>query len=441
MGRITRGLKHMWSAFTPPVSSTEVRPGQYGAMYGGGATMPHTVRIRVSNERSIISSIYSRIAVDTSTAEFKHVRADDQGRYKEDIKSGLNDCLTASPNIDQTPQSFLRDYVLTLLDKGVAAIVPVETTVDPKASGSWDVGQLRVGEITAWYPRHVKVTVYNDAPDKGIREEITIDKRFVGIVQNPFYTIMNEPNSTLQRLIQKLNLLDAVDQQSASGKLDMIIQLPYVIKSEARRQQAEQRRADIEFQLKGSKYGIAYTDGTEKITQLNRPVTNNLMEQITYLMGVLYDQLGVTREILNGTADEKTMLSYNNRVIKPFLDALQEELIKKFLTKTARTQGQTIMYFRNPFEFMPLTEFHELADVLSRNEIASPNELRQVIGWKPSADPSADQLHNSNMPGEGEAPAEGAPSPDGTNAALDEISRAIDEAFAEFDEVPDAEVS
>lgn len=396
MGRITRGLMHMWNAFSPATDERPVQPGTYGAMYGGSSTMPHSIRIKVSNERTIISSIYSRLAVDVASADMKHVRTDEQGRYKEDVRSGLNDCLTVDPNIDQSPQAFLKDIALTLFDKGVAALVAVETTVDPTATGSWDVGQLRVGEVVSWFPKHVRVRVYNQ--DKGIREEVTLPKNLVGLVQNPFYSVMNEPNSTLQRLITKLNMLDAIDQQSASGKLDMIIQLPYVIKSEARRQQAEQRRKDIEFQLKGSQYGIAYTDGTEKITQLNRPITNNLMEQITYLQKVLYDQLGITPEILNGTADEKTMLNYNARVIKPILDAVQEELIRKFLTKTARTQGQTIMYFRNPFELMPLSQFAEISDVLSRNEIASPNELRQAIGWKPSTDPSADKLQNSNMP-------------------------------------------
>jgi len=441
MGRLTRGLKHMFNAFAADEARViSVTPGSYGAMYGGGS-VPHAVRVRVSNERSIISSIYTRLAVDVAAAEFKHVRTDEDGKYTGDISSGLNDCLSVSANVDQVPAALLRDYVLTLCSEGVAAIVPVDTTVDPAASGSWDVGSLRIGTITAWYPRHVKVRVYNDQPDKGLQEEVTIDKRFVGIVQNPFYTIMNEPNSTLQRLIHKLNLLDSIDEQSASGKLDMIIQLPYVIKSETRRQQAEQRRRDIEHQLKGSKYGIAYTDGTEKITQLNRPATNNLMEQITYLQGVLYDQLGLTKEILNGSADEKTMLNYSNRVVKPFLDAFQDEIRRKFLTKTARTQGQDIMYFRNPFELMPISDFAEVSDVLSRNEVASPNELRQAIGMKPSKDPAADKLQNSNMPhgttpGSQTVPGEVVASSDEANAALDSVSKTIDDLFAEFD-VPD----
>jgi hypothetical protein len=409
-------------------------------MYGG-SSVPHSVRIRVSNERSIISSIYTRMAVDVAAAEMKHVRLDPTGKYTEDIRSNLNDCLTISSNIDQAPADFFRDYALTLFDKGHAAIVPVDTTVDPEASGSWDIGSMRVGQVVAWYPRHVKVRVYNDQPDKGLQEEITLDKRFVGIVQNPFYGIMNEQNSTLQRLIHKLNLLDAVDEQASSGKLDMIIQLPYVIRSEARRTQAEQRRTDIESQLRDSKYGIAYTDGTEKIVQLNRPATNNLLEQITYLQGVLYEQLGLTKEILNGSADEKTILNYNVRVIKPILDALQAEMIRKFLTKTARTQGQTIMYFKNPFELMPLSAMAEVADVLSRNEIMTPNEFRMAVGLKPSTDPSADKLQNSNMP-DGSTPGNSsttdpaASSPDQTNAALDEVSKAVDAAFSEFD-IPD----
>lgn len=445
MGRLTRGLKHMFNAFSAEEArAVTVSPGSYGAMYGGG-TVPHQIRVRVSNERSIISSIYTRMAVDVSSAEMKHVRVDDTGKYVGDIRSGLNDCLTVESNIDQAPDAFLRDYAMTLFDKGVAAIVAVDTSLDPATSGSWEVGSLRVGQVVAWYPRHVKVRLYNDAPDKGLQEEITLEKRFVGIVENPFFSIMNEPNSTLQRLIRKLNLLDSVDEQSASGKLDMIIQLPYVIKSEARRTQAEQRRTDLEAQLKGSKYGIAYTDATEKITQLNRPVTNNLMEQVTYLRTELFDELGITKEILNGSADEKTMLNYNNRLIKPLLDALQAELIRKFLTKTARTQGQTVMYFKNPFEFMPISDFAEVSDVMSRNEIMSPNELRQAIGMKPSTDPSADKLQNSNMPqgttpGSQVVPGEVVDSsPDETNAALDVVSKAIDDAFAEFDLADDAE--
>lgn len=442
MGRITRGFKHMWNAFTPVPAPSEAQPGYVGAMYGGATSMPHTVRVRVANERSVISSIYTRLAVDVSSAEFKHVRLDEQDRYKEDIRSNLNDCLTVSPNLDQGPSALLKDFAMSLFDQGVVAVVPVELTSDPNATGSWDVGQLRIGEIVSWFPRHVRVRVYNDAPEKGFREELTLDKRFVAIVQNPFYGIMNEPNSTLQRLIQKLNLLDMTDQENSSGKLDMIIQLPYVIKSDARRQQAEQRRSDIEFQLRSNKYGIAYTDGTEKITQLNRPVVNNLLEQVKYLKEELFNELCITPSILNGTADEATMLNYNTRVIKPILDALQEELRKKFLTKTARTQGQTIIYYKNPFELIPLKVLAEVADVFSRNEIAAPNELRGAIGMKPSSDPSADMLQNSNMPHGTTPGTQGAGvDVDATNAALDEVSRAIDEAFAEFDEAPDAEVS
>lgn len=442
MGRVTNALRHMFNTFTDdPASRTQAEAySTYGSSYGG-TSRPYSVRVRVSNERSIISSIYSRLAVDVASAEFKHVRCDETGKYISDMSSGLNDCLTVEANIDQTPQQFLQDLAITLFDKGVAAIVPVDMTLNPATSGSWDVETWRVGEIVAWAPRHVRVRVYNDQPDKGFREEITLDKQSVGIVENPFYNIMNEPNSTLQRLIHKLNLLDSVDEASASGKLNMIIQLPYVVKTEARRQQAEKRRKDIEFQLKSNQYGIAYTDGTEKITQLNTPANNNLMEQVTYLQGVLYDQLGITKEIMNGSADEKTMLNYYARTVKPILDAIKLELMRKFLTKTARSQGQRILFFKNPFELMPISQFAEVADVLSRNEIFAPNELRQFIGVKPSSDPSADKLQNSNMPS-GTTPGNSQPSngstppsdtsgsPDAANAALDQVSQAIDEAFS-----------
>lgn len=453
MGRFTNALKHMFNAFAIEQEQTTTSPFLGSSSYGS-IGRPHSARIRVTNERTIVSSIYTRLAVDIGNASLKHVRVDDDGQYQSDIPSSLNECLTVQANIDQNPSAFLRDYALTLCNEGVVAVVPVDMTVDPRTSGSWDIGSMRIGTVVQWYPRMVKVRLYNDQPDKGIYEEIILPKAQVAIVENPFYTIMNEPNSTLQRLIRKLNLMDQIDETSASGKLDMIIQLPYVIKSEARRTQAEQRRKDIEFQLRGSEYGIAYTDGTEKITQLNRPMTNNLMEQITYLQGVVYDQLGITPEIMNGSADEKTMLNYNARTIKPFLDALQEEMIRKFLTKTARTQGQTIMYFKNPFELMPLSELAEVGDVLSRNEIIAPNELRTAIGMKPHPDPSANKLANSNMvagttPGTADAmngsqttsntPATTAPpqpSDDTANAALDEVDKAIAQAFSQFG-VPD----
>lgn len=398
MGRFSRGLKHMWNAFSYEEQQRVQKPlGTMGVSYGG-SSRPQSVRVRVSNERSIVSSIYSRLAVDVASAEFKHCRQDDDGKFLEVMDSGLQDCLSVEANLDQTPDHLLRDLILTACDKGVAAVVPIETDVDPNASGSWDVKSWRVGEIVQWYPRSVRVEVYDDRPEKGIRQQITLPKSQVAIVENPFYTIMNEPNSTFQRLIHKLSLLDAVDEQSASGKLDMIIQLPYVIKSEARRQQADQRRKDIEFQLKGSQYGIAYTDGTEKVTQLNRPAENNLLTQIEYLMKVLYGQLGLTEEVMNGTADEKTMLNYWNRTIEPILNAICEGMRRNFLTKTARTQLQWILFFRDPFRLVPIENIAEIADKFTRNEIATSNEIRQVVGWKPSKEKKADKLINSNMP-------------------------------------------
>jgi putative sterol carrier protein len=326
----------------------------------------------------------------------RHVRTDDQKRYLEDIDSGLNSCLTLEANIDQAARAFRQDIAMTLFDRGVAAIVPVDTSINPEQSGGFDILTLRVGEVVTWYPNHVRVSLYNI--DTGAREEITLAKSAVAIVENPLYSVMNEPNSTLQRLLHKLNLLDVIDDQSASGKLDLIIQLPYVIKSEARRQQAEQRRKDIEFQLKGSQYGIAYTDGTEKITQLNRPAENNLMAQIEYLTGMLYGQLGLTEEVMNGTADEKAMLNYWNRTIEPILTAIVEAMRRSFLTKTARSQKQTVMYFRDPFRLVPIENIAEIADKFTRNEILTSNEIRQVVGIAPSKDPKADKLQNSNMP-------------------------------------------
>jgi len=326
----------------------------------------------------------------------RHVRLDDEKRYKEDIDSGLNNCLTVEANIDQAARAFRQDIALTLFDRGVAALVPVDTTISPETSGGYDILTLRVGEITQWFPQHVRISVYNE--ESAQREEITLHKTAVAIVENPLYSVMNEPNSTLQRLLQKLNLLDVVDEQSASGKLDIIIQLPYVIKSEARREQAEQRRKDIEFQLKGSQYGIAYTDGTEKITQLNRPAENNMMAQIEYLTQMLYGQLGLTEEVMNGTADEKAMLNYWNRTIEPVLSAITEAMIRTFLTKTARTQKQTVAFFRDPFRLVPIENIAEIADKFTRNEIMTSNEMRQVVGMAPHPDPKADKLMNSNMP-------------------------------------------
>jgi len=447
MGRLTRGLKHMWNTFSSEETISPAGYGTMGASYGGSVT-PHQPRLRVSNERSITSSIYSRMAVDIALADLKHVRLDDDGMYKEDIDSGLNDCLTVEPNIDQTPDAFLRDFVLTLFGGGHACVVPIDMTLNPATSTSWDVLSMRVGEVTAWHPRHVTVSVYDDRPEKGLRVEKTFPKNQVAIVQNPFYTVMNEPNSMLQRLMNKLALLDSADDQVASGKLDVLIQLPYTIKSEARRDMAEKRRTDLEFQLSKSQHGIGYVDATEKITQLNRPVTNTMQERVEYLQKVVYDQLGITAEILNGTADEKAMLTYHARIVKPVLDALKQEMIRKFLTKTARTQKQSIMYFKNPFELMTLSQLAEVGDVLSRNEIIAPNELRTGIGMKPSSDPAANKLQNSNMPagttpGGSDVAVEGSPDTGETNAALDEVSAAIDAAFADLDleEGPDEQVS
>lgn len=391
--RIKSNLKHAWNAFT----DENYRDANYAGGYSYGSRQDRT-RLTYSNERSIISSILTRLSIDVSGAEIRHVRLDDERRYSEDIDSGLNYCLTIKPNLDQGPRHLRRDIAVTLFDKGVAAVVPVDTTLNPSISGGFDIQSLRVGEIVSWYPDKVRVSLYNEK--KGLREEITVEKKYTAIIENPLFDVMNEPNSTLQRLIRKLNLLDVVDEQSSSGKLDMIIQLPYVIKSEARRQQAEQRRKDIEFQLKGSQYGIAYTDGTEKITQLNRPSENNLLGQIEYLTRLLYSQLGLTEEVMNGTANEATMNNYFERTIEPVLDAIVEAMIPTFLTKTAWSQKQSILYFRNPFKLVPMEQLAEIADKFTRNEILTSNEIRGAIGFKPSKDPKADKLVNSNMPTE-----------------------------------------
>lgn len=394
-------LKHAWNAFLNRDEKYIVRPYEMGSGY---STRPDRVRLHVSNERSIISSIYTRLSVDVASVAIRHVKLDEKGRYLEDLTSGLNECLTVEANIDQAARHFRQDIAMTLFDKGVAAIVPVDTSLDPSTSGSYDIKTLRVGEIVQWYPRHVRVSLYNEGT--GRREEVVLEKKFVAIVENPLYAVMNEPNSTLQRLIRKLNLLDYVDEQSSSGKLDLIIQLPYVVKSEARRASAEQRRKDIEFQLKGSQYGIAYTDGTEKITQLNRPAENNLLAQIDKLIALLYSQLGLTEDVMNGTADEAAMLNYYNRTVEPIVSATVEALHRSFLTKTARTQRQAIVYFRDPFKLVPVGQIAEIADKFTRNEILSSNEIRQIIGIQPSSDPKADELRNSNMP----APSESATS-------------------------------
>ena len=395
MATMVSRLKHAWNAFTNQDPDARFRSYGTGIGYGG---RPDRVRLTISNERSIISSIYTRLSVDVASVDIRHVRLDEKGRYLEDVDSGLNNCLTVEANLDQAARAFRQDIAMTLFDKGVAAIVPVDTSINPITSGGFDIKTMRVGEIVAWYPRHVKVRLYNDNEGVGQREEITLEKKFVAIVENPFYAVMNEPNSTLQRLIRKLNLLDTVDEASSSGKLDLIIQLPYVIKSDARRQQAEQRMKDIEFQLKSNKYGIAYTDGTEKVTQLNRPAENTLLKQVEYLIAMLYSQLGLTEAIMNGTADEKTMLNYNNRTIEPIVSAVIEAMRRSFLTKTARSQRQSIAFFRDPFKLVPINDIAEIADKFTRNEILSSNEFRSFLGIKPSSDPKADELRNSNMP-------------------------------------------
>ena len=383
-------LKHAWNAFlSREPTSYYQSPGR------GYSYRPDRPRLTRGNERSIVTSVFNRIALDAAAISIQHVKLDDNGRFVSSVGSGLNNCLTVEANIDQTARAFIHDIVMSMMDEGCVAIVPVDTTLNPEVTGSYDIVTMRVGQVLSWYPQHVKVRVYNDR--RGEKEDILVPKSVVGIVENPLYAVMNEPNSTLQRLIRKLNLLDAVDEQAGSGKLDLIIQLPYVIKTEARRAQAEKRRKDIEEQLSGSKYGIAYTDGTEHITQLNRSVGNNLMSQIEYLTSMLYSQLGITQSILDGTADETTMLNYYNRTIEPIVSAIVDEMKRKFLTKTARSQKQSIMFFRDPFKLVPVTELAEISDKLTRNEIATSNEMRQTIGWKPSKDPKADELRNKNL--------------------------------------------
>ena len=389
MGLLDR-FKHSWNAFVNNRDPT-VRYDYNGP---GSVYRPDRPRLSRGNERSIVTSLFNRIALDVAAIDIRHVRLDENGRYISDINSGLNECLTLEANIDQTHRAFKQDVVMSMFDEGCVAIVPVDTDRDP-TNGSFDVLSMRTGRIVEWRPAHVKVNVYNER--SGNKEDVILPKRSVVIVENPLYAVINQPNSMVQRLIRKLNLLDAIDEQSSSGKLDLIIQLPYVIKTDARRQQAETRRKDIETQLSGSKYGIAYTDGTERITQLNRPVENNLMKQIEYLTSMLYSQLGINQSILDGTADEKTMLNYHNRTIEPLVSAVVDEMKRKFLTKTARTQKQSIMYFRDPFKLIPVTEVATIADTFTRNEIATSNEMRQVLGWKPSKDPKADELRNKNL--------------------------------------------
>lgn len=382
-------LKHAWNAFT---GNVQMNYRDLGMSHSYRADRPRMSR---GNERSIVTSVYNRIALDVAALNVQHVRLDENGRFLSVIDDGLNNCLTLEANVDQTARSFVQDVVISMFDEGSVAIVPVDTTTDPNVSGSYDIQSLRVGQILDWYPQHIRARVYNE--QTGRKEDIVVPKSAVAIIENPLYAVINEPNSTMQRLIRKLNLLDVIDEQSGSGKLDLIIQLPYVIKTEARRQQAENRRKDIENQLSGSKYGIAYTDGTEHITQLNRSVNNNLMSQIEYLTSMLYSQLGITQSILDGTADEKTMLNYNNRTIEPIISAIVDEMKRKFLTKTARSQHQSISFFRDPFKLVPVNEIAEIADKFTRNEIMTSNEIRQVVGMKPSDDSRADELRNKNL--------------------------------------------
>lgn len=380
-------LRHSWDVFRN-------REPTYYNIGSSSTYRPDRIRTFIRNEQSIVTSIYTRIALDVASINIRHCRVDENGRFKEYISSGLDNCLNLEANIDQTGRAFKQDIVESMFDEGVVAIVPVDTTMNPTKTGSYDIQTMRTGKILEWYPEHVKVQLYNQKT--GYREELILPKRIVGIIENPMYSIINEPNSTMQRLIRKLTLLDRVDETTSSGKLDMIIQLPYVIKSDSRRKEAEKRKKDIEEQLKGP-YGIAYVDGTEKIIQLNRPVENNLMKQVEYLRNELYSQLGITQEVLNGTADEQTMLNYNSRTIEPIVSAITDEMTRKFLTKTARSQSQTIMFFRDPFRLVPVNNIAEIADKFTRNEILTSNEIRGVIGFKPSDDPKADKLINSNL--------------------------------------------
>lgn len=384
-------IKHGWNAFLnrdPTYNYRDLGGPSYGYR-------PDRMRFTRGNERSIVTSVYNRIALDAASIDIMHVQLDKDDRFESVRDSALNECLTRNANIDQTGRAFIQDVVMSMLDEGCVAIVPVDTTFNPDVTNSYDINTMRTAKIVEWYPAHVKVNLYNDRT--GRKEDLILPKKTVAIIENPLYAVINEPNSTMQRLIRKLNLLDVIDEQSGSGKLDLIIQLPYVIKTDARRQQAEQRRKDIEMQLSGSKYGIAYTDGTERITQLNRSVDNNLMKQIEYLTSMLYSQLGITQAILDGSADDKTMLNYYNRTIEPIVSAIVDEIQRKFLTKTAITQKQAIAYFRDPFRLVPVNEIAEIADKFTRNEIMTSNEIRQIVGMKPSKDPNADELRNKNL--------------------------------------------
>ena len=381
-------LQHAWNAFAN-------KDPTYSSGYGSYSYRPDRPRFSRGNERSIVTAVLNKISMDCAAINVEHVRLDDNNRFVEVMNTGLNKCLTLEANLDQTGRAFIQDAVMSLMDEGCIAIVPVETTLNPNISGGFDITNMRVGKVLEWYPDKVSIRVYNEKT--GQKQDIVMPKNTVGIVENPLYAVMNEPNSTMQRLIRKLNILDAIDEQSGSGKLDLIIQLPYLVRSNQRKQQAEERRKAIEDQLSNSKYGVAYTDGTEHVTQLNRSVENNLMSQIEYLTSMLYSQLGITQSVMDGTADDKTMLNYYNRTIEPILSAIVDEMKRKFLTKTARSQKQSIVFFRDPFRLVPVADLAEIADKMTRNEIMSSNEIRQIVGMKPSDDPKADELRNKNL--------------------------------------------
>lgn len=417
-------LRHAWNAFQGQDAATRMQ--SYGDGGSGFGRRPDRFQARFTNERTIVASVYTRLGIDYSAVQMRHVRLDDQDRYLEDMDSPLNNVLTLDANLDQTGVALANDFIRTLFEEGCAALVPTDTSDSLLSSGSWEIHKMRAGKVVSWFPRHVRLSVYNEA--NGLREEIVLPKSAVAIVENPFYSIMNEPNSTLQRLIRTLDRLDQVDAQSASGKLDLIIQFPHMIKSDAKRATANQRRKELEDQLSGSKYGVAWADGTEKITQLNRAVENNLMGQVTYLTELLFSQLGITQDILNGTADEATMINYQNRTIKPLLVATRDEMKRKFLTKTARTQKQSIEFYREPFELVPMEKMAEIADKFTRNEIVSSNEVRGFIGMRPSSDPKADELTNSNMP----QPAADPAAEDVEDPALTELGSEIDKIYEDL---------
>lgn len=390
-------LKHAWNSFfnkDPTMRFKEVGAGYF--------YKPDHLWLKTYNERSIVNAVYNRIALDVAAISIRHVRIDDEDRFLEIIKSGLDNCLSLSANIDQSGTDFIKDAVLSMFDEGHVALVPVDTTINPLLTDAYDILTMRTGKIIEWYPSHVKVNVYNEKTAK--KEDIILPKRMVSIIENPFYSVMNEHNSVAKRLVRKLDILDVIDEQSGSGKLDLIIQLPYVVRTQARKEEAERRMSDIEQQLANSKYGIAYTDGTERVVQLNRPVENNLMSQIEYLTNMLYSQLGITQSIMDGTADEKTMLNYMNRTVIPIVSAIAIDIKRKFLTKTARSQNQSIMYFSDPFKLVPVSQIAEIADKFTRNEILTANEVRQIVGYKPSDDPGADELRNKNIAQHNNAP-------------------------------------